>query len=279
MCSSEGDSAALHCQSAVARTSGRLCIMHTGSSCVINAYHGERGADKVLRGGYLRPYRIFPERAEKVHVVPSLGQHMPRREGQNRRMFGSIPADYVEAVAEGAADWAMPISVNRILFDGGWDLIINIGHVILHEGGGRMPRFAPRLLHDAGDCLRSGRQARSCRLLLRGRRGYLPPRGPALQRSRHPDRPPLAKVVAVMQEDEVASTREANKAIYRMRLEERAPGVQRLEPRAAHILHGSTEGRFKVTYAPGTCPARILSGETIFPTETPSAGLWIKQEV
>lgn len=160
--------------------------------------------------------------------------------------------------------------------------------------------------------------------------------------------PPLRKVVAVMQGDELQSTWVANKAVYRTRMALAAggelliiaPGLRRFgeqpevdalirrygyagTPRllslwrdgengglhdlahgTAHLMHGSTEGRFTVTYAPGHLseaeirsvgynhadlapmlerydPARLRSGyntmpdgEEVYFIPTPSAGLW-----
>jgi nickel-dependent lactate racemase len=97
-------------------------------------------------------YRRFCHEAE-VHVIPTLGQHVPHTDEQNRRMFGSIPldrihahdwrhgcvrvgevpADFVEEVSHGAANWPIPVVVNRMLMEGHWDLIVNVGHVVPHE--------------------------------------------------------------------------------------------------------------------------------------------------
>ena len=97
-------------------------------------------------------YHHFAHTAE-VHVIPTLGQHVPHTEEENRRMFGSIPnsrihahdwrdgcvyvgevsSQFVELASEGAADWPIPIWLNRMLMDGPWDLIINVGHVVPHE--------------------------------------------------------------------------------------------------------------------------------------------------
>ena len=46
---------------------------------------------------------------------------------------GEIPGRYVDEVTQGAANWAMPIVLNRMLMEEPWDLIINIGHVVPHE--------------------------------------------------------------------------------------------------------------------------------------------------
>jgi nickel-dependent lactate racemase len=97
-------------------------------------------------------YRLLP-RSSDVHVIPTLGQHVPHTEAENRWMFDSIPNDRIHAhdwrggvtrvgaipaskVAEttnGKADWEIPIDLNSMLMDERWDLIINIGHVVPHE--------------------------------------------------------------------------------------------------------------------------------------------------
>ena len=97
-------------------------------------------------------YQRFASEAE-VHVIPTLGQHVPHTPEENRRMFGSIPeerihahdwrygcvqvgeisAQEVSASCQGVADWAMPIVLNRSLMEDPWDLVINVGHVVPHE--------------------------------------------------------------------------------------------------------------------------------------------------
>ena len=88
-----------------------------------------------------------------VHVIPTLGQHVPHTSDENRRMFGSIPderihahdwrggcvkvgevsAEFVREACGGVADWPIPIALNRMLMTEPWDWIINIGHVVPHE--------------------------------------------------------------------------------------------------------------------------------------------------
>ena len=97
-------------------------------------------------------YKVFASNAD-VHLIPTLGQHVPHTPEQNRWMFGSVPeerihahdwregsktigevsADFVKEVSGGKADWAIPVSLNRLLLEGEWDLIVNIGHVVPHE--------------------------------------------------------------------------------------------------------------------------------------------------
>lgn len=97
-------------------------------------------------------YQMLQDEAD-VHVIPTLGQHEPHTREQNKQMFGSIPhekihahdwrhgcvpvgevsADYVKQVSNGVADWSIPIVLNKMLMEGKWDLIINVGHVVPHE--------------------------------------------------------------------------------------------------------------------------------------------------
>ena len=106
------------------------------------------GAGKITN----RLYHFFSPAAD-VYVIPTLGQHIPHTPEQNRWMLGDIPEEkilkhywrndgkrlgcigkeYVEAITGGKADWEIPVSINRLLFDERWDIILNIGHVVPHE--------------------------------------------------------------------------------------------------------------------------------------------------
>ncbi|REJ64738.1 MAG: DUF2088 domain-containing protein [Planctomycetota bacterium] len=97
-------------------------------------------------------YHRLADEAE-VHLIPTLGQHVPHTPHENRQMFGSVPeerihvhdwrdgcvkigevsADVVRETSGGVADWAMPLWLNRMLIEESWDLIINVGHVVPHE--------------------------------------------------------------------------------------------------------------------------------------------------
>src|SRR5262245_4530938 len=78
-------------------------------------------------------YKMLAGEAD-VHLIPTLGQHVPHTPDENRRMFGSVPnerihahdwrggcvpvgavpAEVVKETSQGAADWEMPISLNRM---------------------------------------------------------------------------------------------------------------------------------------------------------------------
>jgi nickel-dependent lactate racemase len=88
-----------------------------------------------------------------IQVIPTLGQHVPHTEEENKWMFGSIPnerihahdwrggcshvgtipAELVKETTGGKADWEIPVDLNSMLMDEKWDLIINLGHVVPHE--------------------------------------------------------------------------------------------------------------------------------------------------
>ncbi|HTQ40973.1 MAG TPA: lactate racemase domain-containing protein [Pirellulales bacterium] len=97
-------------------------------------------------------YGLLKDEAE-IHVIPTLGQHVPHTPEENRQMFGAIPNElihahdwrngcttvgqisgrFVDEATQGAADWPFPIVLNRMLMEDSWDWIVNIGHVVPHE--------------------------------------------------------------------------------------------------------------------------------------------------
>ena len=97
-------------------------------------------------------YNLLADEAE-IQVIPTLGQHVPHTPEENRQMFGAIPNErihahdwregsvpvgeipgrFVDEATQGAADWPIPIVLNRMLMEEPWDLVINVGHVVPHE--------------------------------------------------------------------------------------------------------------------------------------------------
>lgn len=125
---------------------------------------GHRGAQRVLA---IPPdYTRFHSQAGKitcrlhevigsslVDVLPALGTHVAMPRWQRDRMFpgipaslfrvhdwredvetvGTVPADFVASATEGIYDKEWPAQLNRLITQGGHDLIISIGQVVPHE--------------------------------------------------------------------------------------------------------------------------------------------------
>lgn len=98
-------------------------------------------------------YDVLTQEGAEVHLIPTLGQHLPHTPEDNAWMFGAVPeerihkhdwkdgvtnvgtvpAELVKELTGGAVDWEMPIDLNTMTITQDWDLIINIGHVVPHE--------------------------------------------------------------------------------------------------------------------------------------------------
>ena len=88
-----------------------------------------------------------------VDVLPALGTHKPMSDHEIATMFGAtprelfrvhdwrndivtlgeVPSELIREVSEGKLDYSWPAQVNKLLRDGGHDLILSIGQVVPHE--------------------------------------------------------------------------------------------------------------------------------------------------
>jgi nickel-dependent lactate racemase len=86
-------------------------------------------------------------------VLPALGTHTAMTDSQIATMFGEtprelfrvhdwrndivtlgeVPGEFVREVSEGKVDYSWPAQVNKLLRDGGHDLVLSIGQVVPHE--------------------------------------------------------------------------------------------------------------------------------------------------
>ena len=86
-------------------------------------------------------------------VLPALGTHSPMTDEQIDTMYGDtprslfrvhdwrndivtlgeVPSEFMLEVSEGKLDYTWPAQVNKLLRDGGHDLILSIGQVVPHE--------------------------------------------------------------------------------------------------------------------------------------------------
>ena len=105
------------------------------------------------RAGELTRYAYECYGRAMTDILPALGTHFAMTEAEIGRMFGNVPVrlfrehnwrddlamlgevpgGYVKEVSEGKVDYAWPAQVNRLLVEGGHDLILSIGQVVPHE--------------------------------------------------------------------------------------------------------------------------------------------------
>jgi nickel-dependent lactate racemase len=105
------------------------------------------------RGGMLTcmVYEYFRDRL--VDVMPALGTHFPMPDWQLDRMFpgvpktlfrehhwrtdvvtiGQVPEEYVAQVTGGICRKPWPVQLNKLVWQGGHDMILSIGQVVPHE--------------------------------------------------------------------------------------------------------------------------------------------------
>ena len=105
------------------------------------------------RAGDLTQYawQYFGDRLQAV--LPALGTHAAMGPRQLSRMFGDmphtlfrvhdwrtgietlgeVPSEFIREQSEGKLDYAWPAQVNRLVSQGGFDLILSIGQVVPHE--------------------------------------------------------------------------------------------------------------------------------------------------
>lgn len=115
--------------------------------------------------GYARQY--YGDRL--TDVLPALGTHEPMTASQIKAMFpgvppelfrahdwrqgivtvGEVPADFIREQSEGKLDFPWPAQVNKLLVEGGYDLILSIGQVVPHEVIG-MANYTKNIFVGAG---------------------------------------------------------------------------------------------------------------------------------
>jgi nickel-dependent lactate racemase len=88
-----------------------------------------------------------------VDVLPALGTHVPMPDAQIEKMYtgvprslfrdhdwrndvvtvGTLPSEFVKQASEGSYDKPWPAQLNKLIWNGGHDLILSIGQVVPHE--------------------------------------------------------------------------------------------------------------------------------------------------
>jgi len=86
-------------------------------------------------------------------ILPALGTHAPMTDNEIDQMYkeipkelfrkhdwrndvvtvGTVPGKFVSEITDGALDYSWPAQLNKLVFNGGHDLILSIGQVVPHE--------------------------------------------------------------------------------------------------------------------------------------------------
>jgi nickel-dependent lactate racemase len=96
-------------------------------------------------------YKYYKENLKDI--LPALGTHTPMTANEIDEMYkdipkelfrvhnwrkdvvtvGTVPGKYVSEITEGAVDYSWPAQLNKLVFNGGHDLILSVGQVVPHE--------------------------------------------------------------------------------------------------------------------------------------------------
>lgn len=105
------------------------------------------------RAGIITQYTYQHYREALVDVLPALGTHVPMPDWQIEKMYtgvprtlfrdhdwrndvvtvGTLPSDYVRQATQGIYDKPWPAQLNKLIWNGGHDLVLSIGQVVPHE--------------------------------------------------------------------------------------------------------------------------------------------------
>jgi nickel-dependent lactate racemase len=105
------------------------------------------------RAGELTSYIYRYYKDSLKDILPALGTHSPMTDAQLDKMYkgvpkslfrvhdwrkdvvttGTIPGEFVSDITAGALNYTWPAQLNRLVFNGGHDLILSVGQVVPHE--------------------------------------------------------------------------------------------------------------------------------------------------
>jgi len=105
------------------------------------------------RAGEITSYIYKYYKNSLKDVLPALGTHSPMTDVQIDEMFkevpkslfrihdwrkdvvtvGTVPGEFVSRITGGALEYSWPAQLNRLVFNGGHDLILSVGQVVPHE--------------------------------------------------------------------------------------------------------------------------------------------------
>ncbi len=96
-------------------------------------------------------YKYYKESLKDI--LPALGTHVPMTQDEISEMYrdvphnlfrvhdwrkdvvtvGTVPGEYISEITGGALDYSWPAQLNRLVAEGGHDLILSVGQVVPHE--------------------------------------------------------------------------------------------------------------------------------------------------
>ena len=96
-------------------------------------------------------YKYYKDKLKDI--LPALGTHVPMADHELDEMYkgvpkelfrvhdwrrdvvtvGTVPGEYISEITGGALDYSWPAQLNKLVFNGGHDLILSIGQVVPHE--------------------------------------------------------------------------------------------------------------------------------------------------
>jgi len=96
-------------------------------------------------------YKYYKDKLKDI--LPALGTHVPMTDHEIGEMYkgvpkelfrvhdwrkdvvtvGTVPGEYISEITGGALDYSWPAQLNKLLFNGGHDLILSVGQVVPHE--------------------------------------------------------------------------------------------------------------------------------------------------
>jgi nickel-dependent lactate racemase len=121
------------------------------------------------RAGVITRYIWKKYKNRLKDILPATGTHAPLNRNDIKEMFGDIPlslfrehdwikdtvntgnvsANFVVTVTGGVTEMSWPCEVNRLIIEGGYDLILSIGQVVPHEVTG-MSNYNKNILIGTG---------------------------------------------------------------------------------------------------------------------------------
>lgn len=112
----------------------RLCSRAGELTCIAWQYYGDKLTDCLPAVGTHSP--MTDDEIKKMYGQTPLNLFRKYNWRTDTVTLGRVPADFIKKVSGGKLDYDWPAQVNKLLAEGGFDLILSIGQVVPHEVAG-----------------------------------------------------------------------------------------------------------------------------------------------